>query len=94
MNKFCIKYSKTFEKDFTKLKGRTLEASAKAIIDLEINPFTGNNIKKIKISSSGDYRLKSGDYRIIYRVKGNNILLLKVIHRKDLEKAVKAILEI
>ncbi|MEA1964625.1 MAG: type II toxin-antitoxin system RelE/ParE family toxin [Candidatus Aerophobetes bacterium] len=35
------------------------------------------------------YRLRVGEYRIIYRVETQKIIILKIIHRKDLERELK-----
>lgn len=35
------------------------------------------------------YRLRSGDYRALYRIEKTLITVMRVIHRKDLEKALR-----
>jgi len=52
---------------------------------------SGSNIKKLKGFKPQLYRLRSGDYRILYRVMGETITLMRVIDRKDLEKIIKRI---
>ena len=34
----------------------------------------------------GGFRFRVGDYRIVFDVKGNNFLILRVGHRKDIYK--------
>ena len=34
----------------------------------------------------GEYRFRVSDYRILFDVQGNNIVILKVGHRKDIYK--------
>ena len=42
------------------------------------------NVKKLK--SSGDFRLRIGDYRTIFSVEGSVIKIWKVGHRKKIYK--------
>jgi mRNA interferase RelE/StbE len=68
---------------------------ANAIKTLEEFPFPhGNTVKKVQGTSKPIYRLRVGDYRAIYHldIAKKQILILTVIHRKDLEKALKTIL--
>ena len=30
-----------------------------------------------------DYRLRSGDYRILFDVEGNRVIIQRILHRKD-----------
>ena len=48
--------------------------------------------KPLRQSLSGHRKMRVGDYRIIYRIKGNSIIVLKIGHRKDVyEKALQRI---
>lgn len=40
--------------------------------------------EKLKNRSSGEYRFRIGDYRLIFDFKNDIILVLKVGHRKDI----------
>ena len=53
----------------------------KKIDELSENPFS-KDIKKLK--GSADFRLRIGDYRIIFSIEKNNIQILKVGHRKNI----------
>ncbi|MDH4219740.1 MAG: type II toxin-antitoxin system RelE/ParE family toxin [Candidatus Aminicenantes bacterium] len=56
------------------------------------DPFTpGANIKKLKGFKPPLYRVRSGDYRILYRLQEKTITLLRVIDRKDLERIIKGL---
>ena len=54
-----------------------------AIINLEVNPFP-SGVKKL-IGYENQYRIRVGNYRILYEVQGNKLLIIvmKVAHRKD-----------
>jgi len=56
------------------------------------NPLpTGANIKKLKGFNPPLYRMRSGDYRVLYRIEGLVITIMRVISRKELERTIKRI---
>ena len=81
--KYRIEFSTTAERQFKKLQ-KEVQARLKNRIDiLAENPFP-RGLKKL--SAEEDlYRLRIGDYRIIYQVQGKAllILILKLGHRKN-----------
>ncbi len=59
---------------------------AKDIGSLVKNPFPqANRIKKLKGFAFPLYRLRSGDFRVLYRIDGDQITLMRVIDRKTLD---------
>jgi len=61
-----------------------------SIIRLSSNPFaSATDIKKLKGFKPPIYRMRSGDYRVIYRIKEETITAMCVIDRKELEKIIK-----
>jgi mRNA interferase RelE/StbE len=46
-------------------------------------------VKKLKGFKLPLYRLRTGDYRIIYRVEAGTVFIMRVIGRKDLERIIK-----
>lgn len=42
--------------------------------------------KSLKNKSSGEYRYRVGNYRIIFDVEDNKIIILAIGHRKDIYK--------
>jgi mRNA interferase RelE/StbE len=81
--KYRIEFSPTAERQFKKLP-KEAQARLKHRIDiLAENPFP-RGVKKL--SAEEDlYRLRIGDYRIIYQAQGKAllILILKLGHRKN-----------
>lgn len=56
------------------------------------NPLpTGVNIKKLKGFNPPLYRMRSGDYRMMYRIEGLVVTIMRVIDRKELERTIKRI---
>jgi mRNA interferase RelE/StbE len=42
--------------------------------------------KRLKKSEHGSYRFRIGDYRAIFDVRGNTIIILRIGHRKEIYK--------
>ncbi len=53
----------------------------KAIDELGKNPYQGIKLASIKI---GKWRIRIGDYRIRYDIEGDKVVLLRILHRKDI----------
>ncbi|MBS3066692.1 type II toxin-antitoxin system RelE/ParE family toxin [Candidatus Pacearchaeota archaeon] len=70
------------ESFFRKLEKKEQERIAKKFNELERNPQLG---KPLTASLSGLWSLRFGDYRAIYQIKQNElvILVLKLGHRKN-----------
>ena len=56
------------------------------------DPFApGANIKKLKGFRTPLYRVRSGNYRILYRIQEKTIIIMRVIDRKDLDRVIKGL---
>ncbi len=88
--KFRVVIPKPVEKDFVRLQKRTIERICKGLQRLADDPFPkrGKAIKKLHMEKP-IYRLRIGDYRVIYRIQGQNVILLAIVSRKDLEEELK-----
>ena len=54
------------------------------------NPFPqATTIKRLKGFRPPVYRLRSGDYRVLYSVRGIKLIILRVIDRRILEREIK-----
>jgi mRNA interferase RelE/StbE len=42
--------------------------------------------KKLKHSELGSYRFRIGDYRAIFDIRGNTIIILRIGHRREIYK--------
>jgi mRNA interferase RelE/StbE len=57
---------------------------------LRSSPFpSGNFIKRLKGFRPPIYRMRSGDYRVLFRIEGETITVLRLIDRKILERIIK-----
>lgn len=86
MAKYTIEYSKSVKKDLKKIDKSSLKAIVQKIYSLVEEPRLSGSIK---LSGTRNlYRVRSGDYRIIYEIKDDVlvVLVVKVGHRKDVYK--------
>ena len=92
MRIFDIQLTKTAADDLDSIPD---DLRMKILQDINIlftNPFlSGSNVKKLKGFKPPLYRLRSKDYRVLYRVKGRSVTIMRVIDRKDLERIIKRI---
>jgi len=81
---FDIRYAKGVRKDLSKIDKKYLEKIRKAAESLTEFPDI-SNIRKLSAHPLADYRLKTGDYRVLFDVCWNErvIFVLKIGHRKD-----------
>ena len=85
MPKYAILLSRKVEKQLDKFSDRIANPILKVFSQLENNPRPQGS-KKLK--GRNGYRIRQGNYRIIYEIY-DNILLIDVIaigHRKDIYK--------
>lgn len=86
MDSFKIDIKRSFEKDINRLDRKLIPRIVEAIENLSQNPFS-EQTKKLKGAES-TYRLRIGDYRLLYQVdlKDKRIIIYYVRHRKDAYK--------
>ncbi len=57
--------------------------------ELEDSPFPrGDTIKHLKGFETPTYRLRIGDYRAVYRISGTVVVILRIIPRSELDRAL------
>jgi mRNA interferase RelE/StbE len=80
---FRIEWKKSTRKDLRKLPVSTAERIVEAVENLAENPFP-NGVEKLS-GSEHAYRIRLGDYRIVYEVVTESKLveIQRVRHRKD-----------
>lgn len=84
MANYNLEISSSAEKALKKIPKKDLIKIIETIQILAINPFP-EGCRKLS-GEEGTYRIRQGNYRIIYEVEGKNllILILKIGHRKDI----------
>jgi len=78
--RYEIEIRKRAEKDLTSLSKPEAQRIADAIFALE-NGLIGN-IKKLT-NNTPEYRLRVGDWRVLFEVSTNKIIIYRILHRKE-----------
>ena len=83
MAKYKIKISSTAEKILKKIPKKEISKIIVSIQSLASDPYPVGSRKLA--GEENVYRIRQGNYRILYEVHGNTltILVLKIAHRKD-----------
>ena len=66
---------------------RKIEQNIKARIGKTLLRYVGDPLKhgeKLTDPKIGEYRFRIGEYRVIFDLKGDDIVVLRVGHRKDI----------
>ena len=77
-------FSRTSKKDINKLDAVVKKRIGKKIQAYSQNPM--QYARKIAFPSIGNYRWRMGNYRVTFDIKGDEIRILKVRHRKEVYK--------
>jgi len=90
VDRFVITLSPSAVRDLDRLDDKTVRSVFLKLPILEENPFPkGKLIKKIRGKKSVFYRLRVGKYRVFYLLEGREVVILKVIDKKDADKFIK-----
>jgi mRNA interferase RelE/StbE len=85
---YRLLYHPLVAEDIEKLPGNIKERLRKAIeMRLAADPLRAG--RPLRQSLAGYRKMRVGDYRIIYRVEAETIVVLKIGHRKDVYAKVK-----
>jgi mRNA interferase RelE/StbE len=78
---YRIKMSKLAEKNMGHLPDRVVKRIDRRLTSLSAEPYAGTR----KLSSDPAFRVRVGDYRIIYDIddQARNVTILSVTHRRE-----------
>ena len=83
---YCLKVEQQAFKQLTKLPQADRTRVTEAILAWEEKPFPpGKKWKRLE-GAGGLVRLRIGHYRVLYEVLEDEVHVLAVIHRRDLER--------
>lgn len=86
MSVYKVEFVLSAKKEFDKLPSLVKDKIADAILFLSQNPFS--ELLKVKKLKGADelYRIRVGDYRVVYEVHQHTLLIvvIKIGHRKDI----------
>jgi mRNA interferase RelE/StbE len=81
---YSVLVSTTFQKQFHELKGDTQNRIRRALEGLSSDPFTprsGMDIKPLVDTSPKKYRIRVGEYRIVYTIEDTNVRVIELFIR-------------
>ena len=77
---YKIEFKPKSIKDCRKIPKNDLQKLFKKIDNLADN--LSGNVKKLT-NFTPEYRMKSGNYRVLFEIEGHKIILYRILHRKD-----------
>ncbi len=81
---YKLSYTQRALKDISKLDSVVKKRIGKKLLEFEKDPVNYSEI--LKESKLGERRFRIGNYRIIFDLKGKNIVILRVGHRREIYK--------
>jgi len=83
---YSLKFLNSAKKEFSKLDKNIQKLIKEKLLILSNNPDElKNNIKPLKGEYKGKFRLRVNDYRIIYKIEDDKIMIvvIRIAHRKE-----------
>jgi mRNA interferase RelE/StbE len=82
--KYDLVYTRRAVKDIQKIDSEIKERIGKTLLRYKDNPLI--YAEKLTDSQLGTYRFRIGDYRVIFDIEGNEIVVLRVGNRREIYK--------
>ncbi|MEE9116025.1 MAG: type II toxin-antitoxin system RelE/ParE family toxin [Thermoplasmata archaeon] len=86
MTKYELLVSQTARKQLRILDERTGERIKKALTEISDDPTHSRpkaDISRLKGPKRDYFRLRVGDYRVVYAIEGSQILVVRIFHRSS-----------
>ncbi len=81
---YRLTYTHRAVRDIDRLDLKTRRRIGKTLLRLSEDPL--QHAERLMHSSLGTYRFRVGDYRVIFDVEGDEIVVLRVGHRREIYK--------
>jgi mRNA interferase RelE/StbE len=81
---YRLVYTQRAIKDIQKLEHLVKSRIGKALLRFEADPLS--HAKGLTNAEFGTYRFRIGDYRVVFDLEGDEIVVLRVGHRRDIYK--------
>lgn len=78
--RYQVQFKASVKKDLKKIDKRFLDKIFDGIDKLQNN--LEGDVKKLT-NFIPEYRLRIGDYRVLFEIEDNQILIYKIVHRKE-----------
>jgi len=89
---YKIKFTSVSFKDLERLDKNIRERIITGLTSLSKSPLDfKRDVKKLKAIGRNIYRLRVGEFRIIYYLSDMELVVLRIIDRKDLDKVISTI---
>lgn len=82
--KYRLVYTHRAERDIKSLDLRTRNRIGETLLRYKEDPLRYS--EKLTSSALGNYRFRIGDYRVVFDIEGNEIVVLRVGHRREIYK--------
>jgi mRNA interferase RelE/StbE len=82
--KYRLVYTRRAERDIKQLDLNIKERIGRALLRYSEEPL--KYAEKLSDPILGEYRFRIGDYRVIFDLEGNEIVVLRVGHRREIYK--------
>ena len=90
MSQFPVQLTRAAQRDLERMTGR---ARAQVVQDVrslgEVPLGRPPRIRRLRGYAFPLYRLRSGDFRVLYRIDATFVAVMRVIDRKDLNRALR-----
>jgi len=73
-----------FSKDFKKLPRNIQRKTISVLNEMAKDPY--KEVEKVLAKETGEWRKRIGDYRIRYDISGKEVILYRVLHRREIYK--------
>ena len=80
--KYELVYTRRTDRDIEKLEPNVKDRIGKTLLRYSEEPL--KFAEKLSDPILGEYRFRIGDYRVIFDLQGNEIVLLRVGHRREI----------
>ena len=80
--RYNLVYTRRAERDIKKLEPKVKVRIGEALLRYSEEPLRFS--EKLSDPLLGEYRFRIGDYRVIFDIKGSEIIVLRVGHRREI----------
>jgi mRNA interferase RelE/StbE len=80
--RYSLVYTHRAIKDIQRLEGNAKRRIGKTLLRYSEDPL--RHAEKLTETKLGTYRFRIGQYRVVFDLNGNDIVVLRVGHRKDI----------
>jgi mRNA-degrading endonuclease RelE of RelBE toxin-antitoxin system len=90
--RYALRFDERARKDLQELSPDVAERIVRRLAELEEAPEArGDTVKRLKGFAIPTSRLRVGDYRAIFRIAATFVVILRVVHRSELDRALRGL---